>query len=213
VQNLIDLDQYARDPSVHFGQLKLTVAQFFRINGGSTQHRGVVPDIAYPQTAWGSEDFGESSLDFALPYTEVKAADFVRSGDLSALKPLLETRHETRIAKDQEFKWWFDDLAEYQKQRERKDMSLLECSRAARSERAEARRAQARGTHVPASIRRGRKASMAMMVCWPTSVATTRLRQTRRMRSRSPISCCAKAPTFSPMRSICSAPTSVSRRR
>ncbi|MBL0040129.1 MAG: carboxy terminal-processing peptidase [Xanthomonadales bacterium] len=152
VQNLIDLDQYARDPSVHFGQLKLTVAQFFRINGGSTQHRGVVPDIAYPQTAWGSEDFGESSLDFALPYTEVKAADFVRSGDLSALKPLLETRHETRIAKDQEFKWWFDDLAEYQKQRERKDMSLLESARRSERDQNELKRAERKAARIAAGI-------------------------------------------------------------
>jgi carboxyl-terminal processing protease len=152
VQNLIDLDQYARDPSVHFGQLKLTVAQFFRINGGSTQHRGVVPDIAYPQTAWAGEDFGESALDFALPYSEVKAADYVRSGDLSALTPLLATRHDARIAKDQEFKWWFEDLAEYQKQRDRKEMSLLESARRAERDLNEKKRADRKAARIAAGI-------------------------------------------------------------
>jgi carboxyl-terminal processing protease len=151
VQNLIDLDQYARDPSVHFGQLKLTVAQFFRINGGSTQHRGVVPDIAYPQTAW-AEDFGESALDFALPYSEVKAADYVRSGDLSALTPLLATRHDARIAKDQEFKWWFEDLAEYQKQRDRKEMSLLESARRAERDLNEKKRTDRKAARIAAGI-------------------------------------------------------------
>lgn len=161
VQNLIDLDQYARDPSVHFGQLKLTVAQFFRINGGSTQHRGVAPDIAYPQTAWASEDFGESALDFALPYTEVKPADYVRSGDLSALTPLLATRHEARIAKDQEFKWWFDDLADYQKQRDRKDMSLLESARRAERDLNEKKRADRKAARIAAGIDPPGKASDA----------------------------------------------------
>jgi carboxyl-terminal processing protease len=152
VQNLIDLDQYARDPSVHFGQLKLTVAQFFRINGGSTQHRGVVPDIAFAQTAWSGEDFGESALDFALPYSEVKAADYVRSGDLSALTPLLAARHDARIAQDQEFKWWFEDLADYQTQRDRKEMSLLESARRAERDRNEKKRSDRKAARIAAGI-------------------------------------------------------------
>ena len=152
VQNLIDLDQYARDPSVHFGQLKLTVAQFFRVNGGSTQHRGVAPDIAYPQTAWASEDFGESALDFALPYSEVKPASYERSGDLSLLTPLLAPRHEARIAKDQEFKWWLEDLAEFKKQRERKEMSLLESARRAERDLNEKKRAERKAARIAAGI-------------------------------------------------------------
>lgn len=152
VQNLIDLDQYARDPAVHFGQLKLTVAQFFRVNGGSTQHRGVAPDIAYPQTAWATDDFGESALDFALPYSEVKPASFERSGDLSVLTPLLAARHESRIAKDQEFKWWFEDLAEYQKQRERTEMSLLESARRAERDLNEKKRAERKAARIAAGI-------------------------------------------------------------
>ncbi|MBI2396588.1 MAG: carboxy terminal-processing peptidase [Xanthomonadales bacterium] len=152
VQNLIDLDQMAQNDSEKFGQLKLTVAQFFRVNGGSTQHRGVVPDIAYPQTAWASDEFGESSLDFALPYSEVQAANYARSGDLSALLPLLATRHEARVGKDPEFKWWFEDLAEYARQRERKDVSLLESARRAERDRNEKMRAERKAARVAAGI-------------------------------------------------------------
>ena len=47
VQNLINLDNYSRGDENKFGQLRLTVAQFFRVNGGSTQHRGVIPDIEF----------------------------------------------------------------------------------------------------------------------------------------------------------------------
>ena len=46
VQTVVDLDEEARNPKPEFGELKMTVAQFFRINGGTTQLRGVTPDIA-----------------------------------------------------------------------------------------------------------------------------------------------------------------------
>ncbi|MCC6560378.1 MAG: carboxy terminal-processing peptidase [Xanthomonadales bacterium] len=152
VQNLIDLDQMAQNDSEKFGQLKLTVAQFFRVNGGSTQHRGVVPDIAYAQTAWTAEEFGESSLDFALPYSEVQPAEFRRSGDLSALTPLLATRHEARVAKEPEFKWWFDDLAEYARQRERKDVSLLESARRTERDQNDKKRAERKAARIAAGV-------------------------------------------------------------
>ena len=148
VQNLIDLDQMAQNDETRFGQLKLTVAQFFRVNGGSTQHRGVVPDINYPQTAWSSDDYGESALDFALPYSEVPAASFDRTGDFSALTPLLITRHEARIAKDPEFKWWLEDLGEFRKQRERTALSLLESERRAERDQVEKKRTERKAQRI-----------------------------------------------------------------
>ena len=53
VQNLVDLDEIAHNEKPEFGELKMTIAQFFRINGGSTQLRGVTPDIGFPLTARG----------------------------------------------------------------------------------------------------------------------------------------------------------------
>src|SRR6056297_3226021 len=62
VQNLFNLDDYARQSDdVRLGQVKLTMAQFFRVNGGSTQAQGVVPDIRLP--SYGNPDeYGESAL-------------------------------------------------------------------------------------------------------------------------------------------------------
>jgi carboxyl-terminal processing protease len=74
VQNLVSLDQHSNDDE-DLGQLKLTVAQFFRVNGDSTQHRGVVPDILFP-TAVDSHREGERSFDNALPWTRIQAADY-----------------------------------------------------------------------------------------------------------------------------------------
>ena len=61
VQNLYVLDQYARSaPDPGLGQLTLTIGKFYRVTGGSTQHRGVVPDIELPSAVDPSE-IGESS--------------------------------------------------------------------------------------------------------------------------------------------------------
>ncbi|MDZ4813934.1 MAG: carboxy terminal-processing peptidase [Pseudomonadota bacterium] len=128
VQNLVDLDNIAQNEVPKYGQLKMTVAQFFRVDGGSTQHKGVVPDVMYPQT-WDPKDFGESALDNSLPWTSIKPADYSISGDLHPLVPLLTAKHEARSAKDKEFIWWADDLAHYRKQREEKELSLLESVR------------------------------------------------------------------------------------
>ena len=62
VQNLVDLDNVAQNENSKFGQLKLTVAQFFRVNGGSTQNKGVIPDVAFPTTIDPTE-WGESAID------------------------------------------------------------------------------------------------------------------------------------------------------
>lgn len=74
VQNLVSLDQHSRSET-NLGQLKLTVAQFFRVSGDSTQHRGVVPDILFP-IAMNSDEEGERSFDNALPWSRIDAADY-----------------------------------------------------------------------------------------------------------------------------------------
>lgn len=138
VQNMLDLDRMARNDEPTYGQLKLTVAQFFRVNGGSTQHKGVEPDIAFP-TTWDADEFGESSYDNALPWASVPSAQFERRGDFAALVPQLETRHVARIAKDQEYQWWLQDLEDYRRQRNTKSVSLLESARRAERDQVEAR--------------------------------------------------------------------------
>ena len=139
VQNLVDLDMFVRGDDPGFGQLKITVAQFFRIEGGSTQNRGITPDIAFPVTL-DAEDYGESTYDNALPWTRVDAADYTVQANFKPLLPLLEKRHETRAKDDQEFVWWAEDVAEYRRQRAVKSLSLNEDVRRAERERNEARR-------------------------------------------------------------------------
>jgi carboxyl-terminal processing protease len=139
VQNLIDLDRWPQNETPRFGQVKLTVAQFYRPAGGSTQHKGVVPDISFPVTLDASE-FGESSYDNALPWTEIDPAQYRRVGEFSALLPKLAARHELRAAQDPEFQWLVEDIAEFRSQRDRREISLNEDQRRAERDRNEARR-------------------------------------------------------------------------
>ncbi|WP_395793313.1 carboxy terminal-processing peptidase [Aquimonas sp.] len=138
VQNLVDLDMFARE-NPGLGHLKITVAQFFRIAGGSTQHKGVVPDIDFPVT-WDATEYGESMYDNALPWASISPAVFDSYGDFSPLVPELKSRHSARVATDQEFQWWVEDVAEYRVQRDRKTLSLNETERRAERQREQAKR-------------------------------------------------------------------------
>ena len=141
VQSLIDLDRFPRKDDVKFGQVKLTVAQFFRVDGGTTQHAGVVPDLQFPVTLDAS-DYGESSYDNALPATRIAQAPHMNVGNFTALGPQLRARHKARVAKDAEFGWWAQDVATFRADREKKTLSLNEGVRRAERDRMEAQRKQ-----------------------------------------------------------------------
>jgi carboxyl-terminal processing protease len=128
VQTMLALDRFAPSDKVKYGELKMTIAQFFRINGGTTQLRGVTPDIKLPVTA-DIENFGESSYDNALPWVSIKPANYVPSGDLKELFAPLQKRHEARIAKDKDFQYLQEDIAEVTKLRKDNVISLNEAVR------------------------------------------------------------------------------------
>ena len=139
VQSLLDLSDYASADRPDLGQLKLTMAQFFRVNGGSTQNRGVVPDIAFP-SAGDPDDYGERSLDNALPWTRIDPARFDSAGDLSQLVAVAESRYRERIVDDQEFAWLRDDIEEFNEHANEKSVSLLESEGRERIARREAKK-------------------------------------------------------------------------
>jgi carboxyl-terminal processing protease len=125
VQSLLDLDDYAPSDKPGMGQLKITMAQFFRVNGGSTQNKGVLPDIRFP-SAGDPQEYGERSLDNALPWTSIDAARFDPSGDLSRLVAVADSLHQKRVVEDQEFGWLLSDIDDYNDHVKETRVSLLE---------------------------------------------------------------------------------------
>ena len=133
VQTVASLDQIAKNATPAYGEVKMTIAQFFRVNGGTTQLRGVTPDIAFPQTSDDTQ-FGESSYDNALPWTRIKAADYAPVGDVASQLPRLSAWHATRIQQDRDFQDLLQDVAKAQELRKNNVISLNEAVR--RKERA-----------------------------------------------------------------------------
>jgi carboxyl-terminal processing protease len=140
VQNLVDLDDYAPSgDSGKMGQLKITMAQFFRVNGGSTQNRGVEPDIHFP-SAGDPDEYGERSLDNALPWTSIDSASFKREGDLDRMVAVADFRYQDRISENQEFGWLLSDVEEYNLNKDKKEISLLETTRREEMDKLDAKR-------------------------------------------------------------------------
>ena len=140
VQNLIDLDEFSNSEEDRYGQIKLTMAQFYRVNGGSTQRKGVIPDIILP-TAGDPEESGESALKNALPWGEIDATEFTQVARLDPLVELARQRHQQRLNSDQELKDLLLEIKEWEEERSSGAISLLESERRERMARDEARRA------------------------------------------------------------------------
>ena len=88
---------------VNEGQLKLTIAKFYRISGQSTQHQGVIPDIQFP-SAFDPKEIGESALDTALPWDQIRSLRYRPLDTPRARVTQLIDRHQARIASDPNFK-------------------------------------------------------------------------------------------------------------
>ncbi|MGH8080306.1 MAG: carboxy terminal-processing peptidase [Lysobacter sp.] len=141
VQNMANFDRWPANDTPRFGQVKLTIAQFFRISGGSTQNKGVVPDIGFPASVDATE-YGESTYDNALPWTKIAGVPHTSYGNFAPLLPKLETLHARRIGSDKEFQWWSQDVAQFREERAKKWISLNEADRRAERDRDDAKRKQ-----------------------------------------------------------------------
>lgn len=82
VQNLVGLDQFLPGDDVKLGQLKLTLAKYYRVTGSSTQNIGVVPDVAFP-SLFDPTEFGEASEPNPLPWDQVNSASFRPTAQVS----------------------------------------------------------------------------------------------------------------------------------
>jgi carboxyl-terminal processing protease len=143
VQTVVNLDEVAQSPTPKFGELKFTIAQFFRVNGGTTQLRGVTPDIRLPGL-FNLKTVGEDSFDNALPWTEIKATKYRKFGAAKALLPQLQQRHDERVKANPAFQRFVEDVDALAKQRDKATISLNEKERRAEIEAA-SKRARAEG--------------------------------------------------------------------
>jgi len=120
------------------GSVTYTIAKFYRINGGSTQHKGVVPDILLP-SAIDPEEWGESQEDNALPWDKIKQAKYKSLDNLNPLVTYLNEKHSLRVAKEPEFNYVLSDIARYNEEKDKNFISLVESQRLKDREESEQR--------------------------------------------------------------------------
>lgn len=130
VQTLIDLDRFGFKPPQSAGRLKLTIAKFYRINGASTQRKGVMPDIVLPSPVIADLERGEDSVETALPWDEIRPVSYRPEGDLSPFLPLLRERHEARTSRDPAFQALLEEYEQMRAIQSRKTLVLNEKIRA-----------------------------------------------------------------------------------
>jgi carboxyl-terminal processing protease len=118
VQNSIDLDQMMGEGASKvigntnkFGQINLTIAKFYRINGSSTQHKGVSPDIAFPMV-FSADKYGESAEPAALPWDEIKRSNYKTLANIAPIKRGLIEKHDKRMKGSKDFEHLLADIKE-----------------------------------------------------------------------------------------------------
>jgi carboxyl-terminal processing protease len=131
VQTLIPLDPqmpigFPSDPGA--GNLKMTVQKFYRVAGGSTQQKGVVPDIVLPSVLDALE-LGETTLPYYLPYDTVPAVTFENYDLAAPYLTALKANSSGRVAASPDFGYVRQDIAFYKKKVQDSTVSLNEATR------------------------------------------------------------------------------------
>lgn len=138
VQNLMDVAPrapFSLLKQADRGKLKLTIQQFYRVNGDSTQNRGVRSDVVLPSLIdhW---DLGEAFLDHALPFDQVPAVKYSEGRMVTPeIVADLQKSSEARIAKNEDFQKLNRAIERYLGRKNRTQLSLNE--EQVRKERAE----------------------------------------------------------------------------
>ncbi|MEX2474418.1 carboxy terminal-processing peptidase [Marinobacter sp.] len=108
---------------LNHGQLKITQSKFYRVSGGSTQHKGVIPDIDIPSRV-DKARIGEDALDNALPWDQIEAVPHARYFDFSGIIDELRQRHDERFDASPEFRLLQQEIDFLKDQRDMDAVSL-----------------------------------------------------------------------------------------
>ncbi|WP_416422976.1 carboxy terminal-processing peptidase [Pseudomonas sp. App30] len=115
---------------LNHGELKLTLAKFYRVSGQSTQHQGVLPDVAFPSII-DTKEIGESALPEAMPWDTIRPSIKPAVDPFKPFIAQLKADHDARTDKDAEFIYIRDRLALAEKLMSEKTVSLNEADRRA----------------------------------------------------------------------------------
>ena len=115
---------YPTDARLHpnwpeLGGVQYTVQKFYRINGGSTQLKGVEPDIEMSKTKYDDET-GERFLDNAMPWDKIPSSEYLTLTNIKTILPYLKSEHLARISNNPEFVYIDQDIKELNDKKDRR---------------------------------------------------------------------------------------------
>ena len=127
VQTVLDLKDVTTyyDLSVRPGSVKITTQKFYRINGESTQIKGVSPDIVFPSYT-DTMETGEKFLDHALPWDTIPAREYPVCENIKKIIPELAKKSQERVARNKDFELLSKDIERFDKMKKEKTLSLNE---------------------------------------------------------------------------------------
>lgn len=136
VQTVLDLNRFINEKD-KVGELKITFQKFYRVSGSSTQHKGVTPDINLP-SAYDAEHYGESASPNALPWDEIKQANYQKSMQINkSVLDALNSSYQNRTMNDKNLKKYISETEQLKKNLLQTQVSLNEAKRKAEIDEAE----------------------------------------------------------------------------
>ena len=118
------------------GQLKATTAKYYRISGQSTQNKGVIPDLEYPDVV-NDNDIGESSLPEAMAWDRINSIPYQTYYNMADLLPRLREKYKKRMKLNPHYFYVLARKKHFEEMSSRKDVSLSEAKRRQESEEAD----------------------------------------------------------------------------
>lgn len=109
VQNMVSLNEFIQDQKP-LGEVKLTIAKFYRVTGSSTQHRGVIPDVEFP-SVYANKQFGEDASKYALPWDQIAPTKFDAVNIVTPKLGNAIQQHNLRMSNNKEYGYLAHDIA------------------------------------------------------------------------------------------------------
>ena len=124
VQNLLDLDRFFPRSDMKFGQLKITLAKYYRVSGGSTQKIGVEPHVFFPNI-YDRSIYTENARKNALEWDKIRDISFQNKNDISeSLVKYLNNKFNNDIQSDSSLINYMSFVKKTEENRKKNSISL-----------------------------------------------------------------------------------------
>lgn len=125
VQNMVAVNEFVQYNGKPLGEVKLTIAKFYRITGSSTQHRGVIPDVELP-SLYAAKEFGEDASKYALPWDQINPTKYEPVNLVTNKLGDIRSKHMQRMSNNKEYEYLQQDINFFKEHNEKLYQTLNE---------------------------------------------------------------------------------------